>query len=217
MTEAEVRLRELLVSLARRMLGLGLVTGRSGNLSARDVGSHRILVTPSAVAYETMGPDDLVAIGLDGQPVGPGGTPSVDTMNHVAIYRARPDVNAVVHTHSPYATAFSTLPEPIPPLVTEAAGFLGGAVRPIEYLPPARPEFAERLADGLGGDRAVLLPHHGVVAVGETPEKAFAAAVLVEESARVAWIARLLGRPQVVPEAEIERLHEFIHHRYGQR
>lgn len=217
MTAAETRLREQLVTLARRMLTFGLVTGTSGNLSAREAGADRIFITPSAVDYEAMAAEDIVPVGLDGQSVAPGLTPSVDTMNHVAIYRARPDVNAIVHTHSPYATAFSTLPERIPPLVTEAAGFLGGPVRVIEYLPPARPELAQRVAEGLGPDRAVLLPHHGVMAVGETLEKAFAAAVLVEESARIAWIARLLGRPQLVPDAEIARLHDFVHSRYGRR
>jgi ribulose-5-phosphate 4-epimerase/fuculose-1-phosphate aldolase len=217
MTDEEARLRELIVRLAQRMLALGLVTGTSGNLSGREPGSERIIITPSGVDYEMMRPEQLVAVDLNGKAVEPGMKPSVDTMNHVAIYRARPDVNGVVHTHSPYAAAFSTLPEPIPPLITEAAGYLGGPVRVIEYLPPASPELADRLAVGLGGDRAILLPNHGVMAVGESAAKAFHAAMSVEESARVAWIARLLGRPRLVPDAEVARMHEFIHHRYGQR
>jgi L-fuculose-phosphate aldolase len=119
-----------------------------------------------------MRPEDLVMVDLQGKPVGSAMKPSVDTMNHVAIYRARPDVGAVLHTHSPYAAAFSTLHREIPPLITEAAGYLGGAVKVMEYLPPASPALADRLAVGLGADRAVLLPNHGVMAVGESPKKA---------------------------------------------
>ena len=217
MTDEVARLREQIVRLAQKMLALGLVTGTSGNLSGREPGSKRVLITPSGVDYETMRPEQLVAVDLNGQPIEPGLKPSVDTMNHLAIYRARPDVNGVVHTHSPYAAAFSTLPEPIPPLITEAAGYLGGPVRAMDYLPPASPELAHRLAVALGRDRAILLPNHGVMAVGESAAKAFHAAMSVEESARVAWIARLLGRPQLVPDAEVARMNDFIHRRYGQR
>ena len=217
MSDQEAQLREQLVYMARQILALGLVTGTSGNLSGREPGSERILITPSGVDYETMRPKQLVAVGMDGKPLEAGLKASVDTMNHVVIYGARPDVNGVVHTHSPYAAAFSTIPLAIPPLITEAAGYLGGSVRVMEYLPPASPELADRMVDGLGQDRAVLLPSHGVMAVGETAIKAFHAAVSVEESARVAWLARALGQPTPVPDSEVARMNDYIHHRYGQR
>jgi L-fuculose-phosphate aldolase len=86
-----------------------------------------------------------------------------------------------------------------------------------EYIPPATPEQAPRVASGLGQDRAVLLPNHGVMAVGENPRKAFHAAVSVEESARVAFIALQLGEPRQVSESEVRRMNDFIHKRYGQR
>jgi ribulose-5-phosphate 4-epimerase/fuculose-1-phosphate aldolase len=149
--------------------------------------------------------------------VGDGLKPSVDTPNHAAIYRARPDVGGVVHTHSPHATAFSVVHAPIPALVAEAAGYLGGPVRVLDDVQPARPDQADRVAGGLGDDRAVLLPNHGVIAVGETLRGAFDAAALVEHSARVAWLARSLGPAHEVPEDEIRRLHDFLHREYGQR
>jgi ribulose-5-phosphate 4-epimerase/fuculose-1-phosphate aldolase len=169
------------------------------------------------VDYETMRPEDLVKVDLDGKPVGPGMKPSVDTPVHVAVYRARPDVGAVIHTHSPYAAAFSTLHFEVPPLITESAGYLGGAVRVLDYVAPAQPDTGAQVAAGLGGDRAVLLPNHGVVAVGEDLRKCYGAAYQVEESAYVAFLALQLGQPHLVPPSEIERMHEFIHHRYGQR
>ncbi len=213
----EADLREQLVAYARQMLRAGLVRGTSGNVSARPPGAGWCLVTPSGVDYETMRREDLVEVGLDGESTGPGLKPSVDTPVHVAVYRARGDVGAVIHTHSTYAAAFSTLHRDVPPLITEAAGYLGGAVRVIGYVPPARPDTGEQVAAGLGQDRAVLLPNHGVVAVGEDLRACYTAAVQVEESAHVAFLALQLGQPHLVPPEEIERMHDFIHHRYGQR
>ena len=161
--------------------------------------------------------DAVVLVDLEGRSVNPGFKPSVDTPVHVAIYRARPDVGAVIHTHSPYAAAFSTLGLEIPPLITESAGYLGGAVRVMHYVPPARTDTGDDVARVLGGDRAVLLPNHGVVAVGENLKKAFGAAMAVEESAHVAYIALQLGEPHLVSDAEVARMNDFIHHKYGQR
>src|SRR5467141_309297 len=160
-TEGE--LREQLVRFVRQMITTGLVRGTSGNISTREPGAQQALITPSGVDYDTMTPEDLVLVDLEGRPVNPGLKPSVDTPIHVAIYRARPDVGAVVHTHSPYAAAFSTLGREIPPLVTESAGYVCGAVRVRHYVPPARTDTGEDVAKGLGADRAVLLPNHGVV------------------------------------------------------
>lgn len=210
-------LRESLVKFARQMISTGLVRGTSGNISTREPGADEALVTPSGVDYDTMRPEDIVLVDLTGRPVFQGMKPSVDTPVHVAIYRARPDVGAVIHTHSPFAAAFSTIPRDIPPLVTESAGYVGGAVRVMEYVPPAAADTGDMVAKGLGSDRAVLLPNHGVIAVGENLKKAFGAAMAVEESAHVAYIALQLGSPLLVPESEIARMNDFIHHTYGQR
>lgn len=214
-TEGE--LREELVRFARQMIATGLVRGTSGNLSTREPSADQALVTPSGVDYDTMKPDDVVLVDLSGRPVTAGLKPSVDTPIHVAIYRARHDVGAVVHTHSPFAAAFSTLGREIPPLITESAGCLGGAVRVMQYVPPARSDTGDAVAAGLGEDRVVLLPNHGVIAVGENLKKAFAAAMAVEESAHVAYIALQLGEPNLVSDSEVARMNEFIHHKYGQR
>jgi L-fuculose-phosphate aldolase len=217
MTESERELRQQVVGYARRMLASGLVRGTSGNLSARPPGADWCLVTPSGVDYETMRGEDLVRVDLAGDRVGAGLKPSVDTPVHVAVYRARPDVASVIHTHSAYAAAFSTLHRDVPPLIAESAGYLGGSVRVMEYVPPARPDTGDRVAVGLGADLAILLPNHGVVAVGEDLRKSYTAAAQVEESAHIAFLALQLGEPHPVPASEIERMHDFIHHHYGQR
>lgn len=215
MTEGEHR--EAIVHVSRQMISGGLVKGTSGNVSSRELGADRFLITPSGVDYGTMRPEDIVLLDLSGRPPAAGLKPSVDAPIHAAVYRARPDVGACIHTHSPYAAAFSSLGRDIPPLITESAGYLGGSVRTMEYVPPARTDTGDLVVAGLGGARAVLLPNHGVVAVGEDLRKCFAAAMAVEESAQIAFIALQLGTPAPVPEPEIARMHEFIHHRYGQR
>src|SRR2546430_6047343 len=148
-TESE--LREQLVRFARQMITTGLVRGTSGNISTREPAAAKALVTPSGVDYDTMTPDAVVLVDLEGRPVHAGFKPSVDTPIHVAIYRARPDVGAVIHTHSPYAAAFSTLGREIPPLITESAGYLGGAGRGMHFAPPAAAGTRDDCAPGVWG------------------------------------------------------------------
>jgi L-fuculose-phosphate aldolase len=217
MTESGRALRVELVRFAKQMIATGLVRGTSGNISAREPGADKCLITPSGVDYDTMQPEDLVLVGLNGERDMSQAKPSVDTPVHLAVYRARSDVSACIHTHSPYAAAFSTVGREIPALITESAGYIGGPVRVMEYVPPASPDTGDQVAAGLGVDRAVLLPNHGVIAVGESLKKAFGAAMAVEESAHVAFIALQLGTPRPVPDGEVARMHDFIHHKYGQR
>jgi ribulose-5-phosphate 4-epimerase/fuculose-1-phosphate aldolase len=220
---SEESVRAGILETVGRMRQEGLVVGTAGNVSARVPGAGQFWITPSGVDYRRLIADDLVCVDLAGGsvpfPASGGGKlkPSSDTANHAAIYRQRDDVAGIVHTHSTYATVFAVLRREIPALLVEAAGYLGGAVPVIEYLPPASPELGERAARGLGAHRAVLLPNHGVIAVGESVESAFTAALLVEQSARVAYLAHLLGEPAPIPPDEVERMHRFLHHEYGQR
>src|SRR5258705_5752438 len=170
-TLTQVSLREQLVSLSREMFRLGLVTGTSGNMSVRGEAGDTCLVTPSGVDYEHMTENDVVEVDLDGTPSPGQLKPSVDTMNHCAIYRARTDVSSVIHTHSPYAAAFSTLHRVIPALVAEAAGCLRGGARVPAYLPPAPPGGCAGAPGPIGPNVAILSPNHGVIAVGETASK----------------------------------------------
>src|ERR1700676_5684547 len=111
----EDELRKQMVHFAKLMISTGLVRGTSGNLSTREPGAETCLITPSGVDYDTMRPEDVVLVDLTGLLLSSGFKPSVDTPIHVAIYRSRPDVGACIHTHSPYAAAFSSVGREIPP------------------------------------------------------------------------------------------------------
>ncbi len=181
-------LRSAVVEAAREMLRLGLVTGTAGNVSARDGDS--VLITPAALAYEEMSEEDVVELGPDGEAVEEDATPSSERRVHTAIYAARQDAGAIVHTHSVHATAWSFLDEPLDTGTEELEAAVGGPVMTARYAPTGTDEIAAAAAEALGERGAVLLGRHGVVAVGESPAAALATAVVVERQAQMAWLLR---------------------------
>jgi L-fuculose-phosphate aldolase len=180
------------VEAAREMVRLGLVTGTSGNVSVRD--GDTVVITPAAVAYDQMTEDDLVALGPDGEALDRGREPSSERRVHLAIYGARRDVAAIVHTHSIHATAWSFLEEPLDTGTEELEAAVGGGVGTARLARTGTDEIASAAAEALGDRGAVLLGRHGVVGVGDTPAAALAACVVVERQAQIAWLLRLAGR-----------------------
>jgi ribulose-5-phosphate 4-epimerase/fuculose-1-phosphate aldolase len=174
-------LRRDLLAAARSILGAGLVRGTQGNLSARgDDGT--VVITPAGMAYEALEPSDLVVLDLRGEVVEGDHAPSSERRVHLAIYSARDDVQAIVHTHSPRAVRWSDLGEPLP--------FDGGAVPTAAYALTGTDDLATNAVGALGEAPAVLLAGHGVVAVGATIDEARAVAERVEEAAGHAWLHR---------------------------
>jgi L-fuculose-phosphate aldolase len=182
------RQRRRIVAAGRRMLDLGLVTGSVGNVSAR--AGDRVLITPSAQPYGRMRRRDLVVLDAATGAARSRGRPSREAALHLAVYARRPDVGAVVHTHSAHATAWSFLGEPLGPPLEELAYYDVGPIRTAPYRPPGSPELAEAAARTLGDSRAVLLARHGVVCVGATVDEALTLASVVEHQARVALLLR---------------------------
>jgi L-fuculose-phosphate aldolase len=154
------------------MLRLGLVAGTSGNVSARD--GEAVLITPSALPYETMTVADLVTLSLDGAVVAGAREPSSERRVHLAVYAARPGARALVHTHSEHATAWSHLGDPL------------GEVLTARYAPSGSDEIASAAVEALGDREAVLLGRHGVLALGASPAAALEVAAAVEQRARAA-------------------------------
>jgi L-fuculose-phosphate aldolase len=182
-------LRAALVEVGREMLRLGLVSGSSGNASARD--GDELLITPAGLPYDEMTEDDLVAIGMDGEPVAEGQRePSSERRVHLAIYAARPDVGAVVHTHSVHATAWSFSGDPLDTGTEDLEAAAGGAVLTARLAATGSEELATSALEALGDRRALLLARHGVIAVGEAPAAALATCVAVERQAQIAWLLR---------------------------
>lgn len=188
---------------ARRLFEAGLLRGTAGNLSVRSGGL--VAVTPSGVDYRLLDPGAVAVVDLDGRQVEGTLAPSSELPLHLAVYRARPDVAAVVHTHSVFATTFAVLGEELP-AVHYLLAHAGRRVRVAPYATFGSGELADACVAALAGDRAVLLANHGVVAVGSDLERALLAAEAVEEVAELCWRARCLGTPAVLPDEEMDRV-----------
>jgi len=175
-----------LIAALRGLEADGFVVGTVGNASRRTGDALRI--TPTRAAYARMRPRALVTVGLDGVRRGAGAPPSRELPLHLAVYRARPDAGAIVHTHSPRATAWSFLGRPLEPDVEESAYYGIGAVRTSEPAPAGSDALAAAAAEGLGDGKAVLLAGHGVIAVGRDVAEATIVARSVEHQATIAWL-----------------------------
>ena len=189
--------------VARKMAELGLVSGTSGNVSAR-LPDALFAITPMGRSYEGMSADDIVVVDGDLYPVEGDLMPSSESLLHVAIYEARPDVGGIVHTHAVYSSAVAVAGLGIPPIVDEMVVALGGEVRVSDYAPPASEELAERVCAALGNRDAALIRNHGAVAVGATPEAALDASILTERAAKIFVMSSILGRPTALPDEVAE-------------
>lgn len=207
------RARRDLVEFGRRAYRAGLVPGLSGNLSIR-VAPDEIWVTPSGVNKGFLEENDLIAIDEEGNLLYTEGNhlPTSETPMHIAIYRVRPDIGAICHTHAPYATAFAVagldLSEPILPEVIIRMG----KVPLIPYATPETKDLGRVVSEVMTTHQAGLLASHGVITVGRTLAEAYARMEIVESLARIVAIARSLGNVNVLPPDEVARLLALVNH-----
>ncbi|CAM4272691.1 L-ribulose-5-phosphate 4-epimerase [Deinococcus marmoris] len=198
-----------------------LVTWTSGNISARVDGG--LLIKPSGVTFAELTPESMVATDLDAQVIEGDLSPSSDTATHAYIYRHLPDVGGIVHTHSPYATAWAATGHAIPCVLTAMADEFGGPVPCGSFAPIGGADIGQEVVRVLKGHRspAIILQSHGVFTIGKTPLAALKAAVMVEDVARTVFLACQLAAArgvevQTLAPADIDRLHHRYTHVYGQ-
>lgn len=201
----------------------GLVVWTAGNVSARVPGSDHFVIKPSGVGYEALTPDAMVLCDLDGVPV-PGAVgseraPSSDTAAHAHVYREMPDVGGVVHTHSPYATAWAARHQAIPCVITGMADEFGGEIPVAPFSIIGDDSIGRAIVGTLAGhrSRAVLLANHGVFTIGSDARDAVKAAVMCEDAARTVHLAQQLGAPESIAAHDIDALFERYQNVYGQR
>jgi L-ribulose-5-phosphate 4-epimerase len=194
----------------------GLVTWTSGNVSARDAGTGLVVIKPSGVMYDDLTPEKMVVVDLNGKTVEGGFKPSVDTATHLYIYRQRSDVGGVVHTHSPFATAFAAVGKPIPACLTAICDEFGEPIPVGGFAPIGGEEIGAEVVRAIGMSSAILMQNHGVFTIGKDAKAAVKAAVMVEDAARTVWYALQLGEPIPIPDEMIKRLHQRYTEKYGQ-
>ena len=190
-----------------------LISLSGGNVSMR-IGGH-ILVTPSGMSYETLVPADVVVMKPDGTVVEGTRRPSVDTVALLHIFNHMADVNAIIHTHQPYATAVGLVIDELPAFCTTLVNATLGAVTVAPYSGAATLEMGVRAVEHLNGKRAVILRNHGVVTVGPTLKDALYAAVYLEDASRSWCAASAMGKPRCLTAPQVEDAVESFRH-YGQ-
>jgi L-ribulose-5-phosphate 4-epimerase len=219
----EVALDDLkgrVIDVAREMFDKGLVISTFGVVSARIPGTDYVLITPSGFSKAKLHPENLIVVDLEGNLVEGSFRPSVETCMHTYIHRRRPDLQAVLHTHSPFATAFAAANREIPCVSAEQAFYLGGRVPLVmNYSLPGTtdPGELESIVEALKDSNAALLRKHGVVVVGETLEKALDTALVLEDVAKMALLSMLIASPSEFTREELSYLKEFRETRYGQK
>lgn len=209
-------LRKIVCDMNKELPKQGLVTMTSGNVSGRDPETNLVVIKPSGVSFEALTPECLTIVDLMGNVIEGELEPSVDTATHLVVYRARPDVNGMVHTHSNYATSFAALGKPIPAVLTAIADEFGGHIPCGPYCQIGEEQIGQAIVDHIGNSPAILLQNHGVFTIGPNPKAAVKAAVMCEDVAKTVHLAMLLGAPVPIPEEEVQRGHRRYMEKYGQ-
>jgi L-ribulose-5-phosphate 4-epimerase len=209
-------IRRDLVRLHAELPRQDLIVWTGGNISARDPETGLVAIKPSGVRYEDLTAESMVVLDPDGNVIEGTHKPSSDAASHLYIYRHRPDVNGVVHTHSRYATAFAAVGRSIPVYLTAHADEFGGEIPCAGFAMIGDEEIGAQVVETIGRSPAVLLKNHGVFTVGSTAEAAVKAAVMTEDVAATVFLALQLGEPHRLPDDVVARLHRRYTTEYGQ-
>ncbi len=203
--------RAAVLAAAKQLHTRGLVSGTAGNVSGR-VGD-RVVMTPSAVRYETMRDDDLVVVDLDGEVLEGDRSPTSEKALHLECYRTLPDVRGVVHCHARYSSMFAVAQRPIPAGIDEFVIYIGGDVPCAPYRQSGTAELASELAALLQDRSAALMANHGMVCIGGSVDDAMHSTLVVEHNAQIMWGAEALGGVRPLPDKAItdfRGVYEFV-------
>lgn len=207
----EEPLRRKLVAVSRQLVALGLNRGTAGNAGVRL--GERLLVTPSGVPADELSPEDMVMLDAQGRVLGTG-RPSSEWRLHRDVLAARPEVHAVIHTHSPFATSLACLGQDVPPFHYMIAVTGGSTLRCAPYALFGTQALSDQAVQALRGRKACLLANHGMVALGRDLDEALALAVEVESLCEMYWRACQLGAPQILSDTQMEEVIDRFRH-YG--
>jgi L-ribulose-5-phosphate 4-epimerase len=215
------KVRQVVSGLHQELVKNQLVVWTGGNVSERikfeDGSDDLFVIKPSGVSYEELTADEMVVCDLDGNVVAGNRSPSSDTAAHAYVYRNMPEVGGVVHTHSNYACAWAAIGEPIPCVLTAIADEFGGEIPLGPFAIIGDDSIGKGIVATLKGHRspAVLMQNHGVFTIGPNAKAAVKAAVMCEDAAKSVYIARQLGTPLPIAQADIDSLHSRYQNVYG--
>lgn len=208
--------KQEIIKAGMRLDKYGLVALSGGNVSMRVENGH-FLVTPSGMIYEEMVPEDVLVVDIEGNVVEGERKPSVDTTALLYIFKHMPEINAVIHTHQPYATGIGLVLDELPCNLTTLANATRGPVKVAPYSSAASEQMGIEAVENLGSQLAVILKHHGVISVGDSLKQALYACVYLEEAAKTYYIAYSMDKDKIpnFTQEQIDRAVEVFSY-YGQ-
>lgn len=192
----------------------GFTKGTWGNISKR--AGQFVYITPSGKPYDKLEPWGICVLDIDGNVLYAPFKPSSEYLMHLEIYKARSDVNAILHTHPTYSTVVSVSADSVPPIVEDAVMILGETLWVSNYAPPGSKELADEAVRALGENHCVFLRNHGLVTVGWTLHEAFVAAQIAEKTAQIYIEALKLGRLVEIPSEHARQLRQKYINEYRQ-
>lgn len=201
-------IKQKIINTARLSYQMSLFAGTSGNLSMYDPETGIMTITPSSIAYEILETEDMVLMTLEGEIIEGKNRPSSEWRMHASVYKHRPEIRAVIHTHSPYATSFAVNGENIPIILIEMIPFIGGEVPVAQFALPGTEEMGLEALKVMQESQACLLANHGVLAIGENMEQTHLRAIYVEDAAKIYSLAKSNGAVQLVPEKFVTAMKE---------
>ena len=210
-------LKKEVIEAGKKLKEYKLITLTGGNVSGRDKETGYIVMTPSGMEYDTLNLEDITVTDLDGNQIEEIRKQSSNLETHLQIYRAKEEINGIIHTHSSFASCFAVLNESIPVTSTTMANEIGGEVPVSKYAPVGSDELGINIIEKIGEQKAVLLESHGVFTYGENVAHALIAAVMLEDAAKVYYLAKSIGEPKALPEEEVKRASELFKNVYGQK
>lgn len=209
-------LKKKVLEVGREIIQSGLVAGTWGNISVWDSLRKGYWITPTGMDYLSLSEEDLVLLSLENKVLEGKRKPSSEYLLHTAIYQSRPDIQGIVHTHSAYATAHSVAHVTLPGLVEDLVMIAGGEVEVAEYHLPGTVELAQAAVCALRDKNAVFLANHGLVGVGNSLDEALKVCQVVEKSAQIHIMSRLLGTPVLLSQDDIDNMRNAYLNSYGQ-
>ncbi|HOO12682.1 MAG TPA: class II aldolase/adducin family protein [Bacillota bacterium] len=211
------RARQDILETGLKMLERGLVTATWGNISCRIEGKELIAITPSGMEYDKITEEDIVVLDMQGSVVMGERKPSIEVPLHLALYKGREDIGAIVHTHSTFATALACAHKHIAPIVEELVQVVGGDVRVARYALPGSDLLASNVLAAIRDRQAALLANHGVVGVAKTLEEALKACEIVEKSAMITVFCSMVGQPVPISFEDVQTMRKSYTTDYGQK
>lgn len=209
--------RKEIIDAGQQILKSALVIGTWGNISVRVADDELVAITPSGVDYDKLIPENIPILDFEGNLIDGNMKPSIELAMHLEIYKNRPDINAIVHTHSTYCTAMAIARKPIPASCEDLIQIVGGNVRVSEYKLPGTLDLGKAAVDALIDRNAVLLANHGLLAAGKDLKETMKIAYICEKSAHATLLAANIGGAVELSKEDCDIMRDFYLNKYGQR